>query len=287
MIKKAVFPAAGLGTRFLPLTKSSPKEMLPLVDKPLIHYCVEEAVLSGIENIIIITGMGKTAIEDYFDISLELERNLIKRGKKKLAKEMRKISDLAEIFYVRQKETLGLGHAILCARSFVGQEAFAVILADDIIDAKIPVMRQMIQIYNRMKAPVLAVERVPREKVSSYGIIKGEKVSDGVYLIKDVVEKPPASRAPSNLGIIGRYILTPEIFDILDNTRPGKMGEIQLTDAIRVLLNERSIYAYEITGERYDCGDKAGFIKANLAFSLKRGDIFREVKEFIRKLNIQ
>ncbi len=287
MIKKAVFPAAGLGTRFLPLTKSSPKEMLPLVDKPLIHYCVEEAVLSGIENIIIITGMGKTAIEDYFDISLELERNLIKRGKKKLAKEMRKISDLAEIFYVRQKETLGLGHAILCARSFVGQEAFAVILADDIIDAKIPVMRQMIQIYNRMKAPVLAVERVPREKVSSYGIIKGEKVSDGVYLIKDVVEKPPASRAPSNLGIIGRYILTPEIFDILDNTRPGKMGEIQLTDAIRVLLNERSIYAYEITGERYDCGDKAGFIKANLAFSLKRGDISREVKEFIRKLNIQ
>src|SRR5918994_3903602 len=245
-IRKAVFPAAGLGTRFLPATKAQPKEMLPLVDKPIIQYGVEEAVASGVDNIILVTGRGKNAIEDHFDVSGELETFLETRGKKELLAEIRKISNLINFSYVRQGEPLGLGHAVLVTRSLVGEEPFAVILGDDVIDANPPALRQMIDVFNQVEGPVLAIEEVPRENVSSYGIIDAEEVRPGVYRIRDMVEKPPRNEAPSNLAIIGRYVLTPDIFPALEATTNDRTGEIQLTNGLRRLLASRPIYAYEI-----------------------------------------
>ena len=285
-IRKAIFPAAGLGTRFLPATKASPKEMLPLVDKPLIQYVVEEAVASGIEDIIIITGRGKTAIENHFDVSFELEHVLKERGKLRLLKEMRKISDMVNFTYIRQKQALGLGHAILCAKDLIGNEPFAVFLGDDIIDSKVPVMKQMLKVYKQHKCSVVAVEEVPKKDVSSYGVIKCAKTTDSICKIEDLVEKPPVEKAPSNLAIIGRYILTPEIFEILEKTKPGKNKEIQLTDALRELLDDQVIYGHKFEGIRYDAGDKVGYLKANISFALKDPEISTPLKAFIKGLKL-
>jgi UTP--glucose-1-phosphate uridylyltransferase len=283
-VRKAVFPAAGLGTRFLPATKAQPKEMLPIVDKPIIQYGVEEALHSGIQNIIIVTGRGKTAIEDHFDVSFELEYLLDSRGRKDLLGVVRGISDMINVSYVRQKEALGLGHAVLRASELVGGEPFAVVLADDVIEAETPCLRQLLDIYNFFSAPVVAVMEVPRENISAYGCIDAEPVShnghkDRVYRIRDLVEKPKAADAPSNLAIIGRYVLTPEIFESLLAIDPGSGGEIQLTDALRHLLRSRPLYAYRFEGTRYDAGDKLGFLKATVEYALRRrelGDAFRE-----------
>ncbi|HEY8370741.1 MAG TPA: UTP--glucose-1-phosphate uridylyltransferase GalU, partial [Thermodesulfobacteriota bacterium] len=270
-IRKAVFPAAGLGTRFLPATKASPKEMLPLVDKPLIQYGVEEAIASGIDQIILVTGRGKTAIEDHFDVSKELEMLLDEKGKRQLLREVREISSMADFAYVRQKEALGLGHAILCARNLVGDEPFAVFLGDDVIDSRTPAMRQLIDVYRRHRATVLAVVRVPRAQISAYGVIDPERMGEpGLYRVRDLVEKPSIDRAPSELAVIGRYVLTPGIFAKLAETKPGKGGEIQLTDGLRALLADEPIYALEVEGERYDAGDKLGFLKATVSFAMKR-----------------
>jgi len=285
-IRKAVFPAAGLGTRFLPVTKAIPKEMLPLVDKPLIQYCVEEAIASGIEDIIIITGRGKTAIEDHFDTSKELEFLLEEKGKRDLLKIVRDISNLVKFSYTRQKEALGLGHAILCAKDLVGNEPFAVFLGDDIIDSEVPAMKQMIEVYKKHRHTVLAVQRVPRENISNYGVIKGEQVEDRIFKVSDMVEKPRAEDAPSDLAVIGRYILTPDIFDYLENTRPGKLGEIQLTDAIKNMALRHPVYALEFEGDRYDAGDKLGFLKANVSFAMKRDDLKEEFMEFLKGLKL-
>ena len=268
-IRKAVFPAAGLGTRFLPATKASPKEMLPLVDKPLIQYVVEEAVESGIEDIIIITGRGKHAIEDHFDVSFELEHNLREKGKTKLLEEVQRISSLVNFSYVRQKEPLGLGHAILCAKHLVGDEPFAVLLGDDIIDSKVPALAQMIKIYKKYGTSILGIEEVPKDKTQHYGVIRPERIEDGVFRVLDLIEKPKPKEAPSNLAIIGRYILEPEIFDVLENTVPGKLGELQLTDGLKNLLSSQQIYGYKINGNRYDAGDKLGFLKATVEFGLR------------------
>src|SRR5690349_7875249 len=273
-VRKAVFPAAGLGTRFLPATKAQPKEMLPLVDKPIIQYGVEEALQSGIENIIIVTGRDKTAIENHFDVSFELEYMLESRGKKDLLAIVRDVSDMINVSYIRQKEALGLGHAVLRARELVGEEAFAVILADDVIDAEVPAIRQLVDVHEFFCAPVLAVMEVPHENISAYGAIDAEPVShngsgDRVFRIRDLVEKPKPSEAPSNLAIIGRYVLTPEIFDSLSAIDPGSGGEIQLTDALKHLLRTRPIYAYRFDGERYDAGDKLGFLKAHVVFAMR------------------
>ncbi len=286
-IRKAVFPAAGLGTRFLPATKASPKEMLPLVDKPLIQYGVEEAIASGIEQIILVTGRGKTAIEDHFDVSRELETLLEEKGKKALLKQVRDISSLADFAYVRQKEALGLGHAILCARNLVGEEPFAVFLGDDIIDSRVPAMRQLLDVYRRHQASVLAVVRVPRAQISAYGVIDPERIGEGLYRVRDLVEKPPVERAPSELAVIGRYVLTPRIFQRLAETKPGKGGEIQLTDGLRALLADEPIYALEVEGERYDAGDKLGFLKANVCFALKRPDLRDEFRKFLKGLDVR
>lgn len=285
-IRKAVFPAAGLGTRFLPATKSSPKEMLPIVDKPLIQYVVEEAVASGVESIIIITGRGKSSIEDHFDISFELEQLLKERGKEQELKAIRAISDMARVSYVRQKEALGLGHAILQARDLVGKEPFAVMLGDDIVDAKIPALRQMLDVYEKYDAPVLGTMRVEGEAISRFGVIDAEEVESGVYKIRDMVEKPPFEEAPSDLAIIGRYILTPDIFDEIERTPPGAGGEIQITDAMRSLLKKRAFYAVSFQGTRHDAGDKLGFLIATVEFALKRDDLGAEFKKYLRSLDL-
>lgn len=285
-IRKAVFPAAGLGTRFLPATKASPKEMLPLVDKPLVQYVVEEAVASGIESIIIVTGRGKSAIEDHFDISFELENLLRERGKDILLEQARSVSDLARISYVRQKEALGLGHAILQARDFVENEPFAVMLADDIVDAETPALMQMLKVYEEYDAPVLGTMQVEGEAISRFGVIDAEEVSAGVYQIKDMVEKPPFQEAPSDLAIIGRYILTPDIFDEIERTKRGAGGEIQITDAMRSLLRQRPFYAVRLEGQRHDAGDKLGFLIATVEFALKRPDLAPEFIEYLKSLKL-
>jgi UTP--glucose-1-phosphate uridylyltransferase len=282
VIRKAVFPVAGLGTRFLPATKAQPKEMLPLVDKPIIQYGVEEAVASGIDNIILVTGRGKNAIEDHFDVSVELESFLETRGKTEQLEEIRKISDLINFSYVRQGEPLGLGHAVLVTKALVGDEPFAVILGDDVIDADPPAMRQMMNVFDELNGPVLAVERVPEDEVSAYGIIDAEEIRDGVYRIRDMVEKPPREEAPSNLAIIGRYILTPDIFPALEATASDRTGEIQLTNGLRRLLKDRPIYGCRIDGVRHDTGNKLGFLKAVVYFALRRPDLAEPFLEYLK-----
>ena len=288
-VRKAVFPAAGLGTRFLPATKAQPKEMLPLVDKPTIQYGVEEAVASGVTNIILVTGRGKNAIEDHFDVSAELEAFLESRGKLEQLEEVRSISRLINVSYVRQGEPLGLGHAVLVTEAIVSGEPFAVILADDVIDAEPPGLRQMIDVYERADAPVIAVERVPEDQVSSYGIVDVEPAPElgrGVFRIKDLVEKPPRADAPSNLAIIGRYILTPDIFPALRSTARDRSGEIQLTNGMKQLLASRPLYAYEIEGVRHDTGNKLGFLKAVVYFGLKRPELAGAFRDYLDSLNL-
>lgn len=288
-VRKAVFPAAGLGTRFLPATKAQPKEMLPLVDKPLIQYVIEEAIASGIRNITIVTGRGKNAIEDHFDVSYELESVLRERGKSELLSEVEEISNMVDVSYVRQKQALGLGHAIMMAREVVGSEPFAVMLGDDIIDAETPCLAQMTALFEKLQASIIATCPVPDEDVPKFGIIRGQPVDDfggRVYRIEDVVEKPPRNEAPSNLAIIGRYILTPEIFGALDDTRAGRGGEIQITDAIKRLLEQQPVYAYMFEGKRYDAGDKLGFLKATVEFALKREDLGGPFREYLKELKI-
>jgi UTP--glucose-1-phosphate uridylyltransferase len=286
VIRKAVFPAAGLGTRFLPATKAQPKEMLPLVDKPIIQYGVEEAVASGVDNIILVTGRGKNAIEDHFDVSVELETFLEARGKKDLLAEIRKISNLINFSYVRQGEPLGLGHAVLVTEPLVGNEPFAVILGDDVIDANPPALQQMINVFQEVQGPVLAVERVPKEDVSSYGIIDGEEIRPGVYKIRDLVEKPPLAEAPSDLAIIGRYILTPDIFPALEATQSDRTGEIQLTNGLRHLLKSRPLFACRIDGARHDTGNKLGFLKAVVYFALRRQDLGKAFKDYLKGIDL-
>lgn len=285
-VLKAVIPAAGLGTRFLPATKASPKEMIPLVDKPLIQYVVEEAVAAGIREIIFITGRGKRAIEDHFDYSIELEQVLLKAGKKSLLKQVRAIADMANFSYVRQKEARGLGHAILCARPLIGKEPFVVLLGDDIISGRTPAIRQMIQVYNRHKGPVVGVQPVPKSETHLYGIIKGDRIQPKLFRVTDMVEKPLPTKAPSNLALVGRYLLTPEIFDILEKTRPGKGGEIQLTDALRILARKQVMYARQLDGDRYDAGDKLGFLKATVEFGLKNPKLGKAFKSYLKRLKL-
>ncbi len=272
-VKKAIIPAAGLGTRFLPATKAQPKEMLPIVYKPTIQYIIEEAVASGIEEILIITGRNKRAIEDHFDKSVELENELQNSGKDELLKMTKEITNMANIYYIRQKEPKGLGHAISCARTFVGNEPFAVMLGDDVVDSEVPCLRQMIDCYNEFKTTILGVQTVPMDDVSKYGIVKGMHIEDRVYKVKDLVEKPKVDEAPSNIAILGRYIITPQIFEILSNTKPGKGGEIQLTDALKTLAGYEAMYAYNFEGRRYDVGDKLGFLQASVEYALKRDDL--------------
>ena len=285
-IRKAVFPAAGLGTRFLPATKASPKEMLPLVDKPLIQYVIEEAVASGVESIIIVTGRGKTAIEDHFDISFELENLLRERGKDEMVEQARAVSELARISYVRQKQALGLGHAILQAKDFVEGEPFAVMLADDIVDAEVPALKQMLAVYEETGAPVLGTMSVAGENISRFGVLDAEEVRPGVFRVRDMVEKPLYAEAPSDLAIIGRYILTPDIFQEIEQTTPGAGGEIQITDAMRALLRKRPFYAIRFERTRHDAGDKLGFLKATVEFALKRDDLGPQFREYLRSLNL-
>ncbi len=285
-ITKAVFPAAGLGTRFLPATKASPKEMMPLVDKPLIQYVVEEAVASGIEEVVLITGRGKRSIEDHFDVAFELEEDLKAKGKHKLLSEVQRIANLVTFCYIRQKKALGLGHAVLTAKRLVGNEPFAALLGDDIIDARVPVLKQMMDVFQRYPATILAIQRVPKSQTRQYGIIDAKRIEDGVYLVKDLVEKPSPSEAPSNLAIIGRYILTPEIFGALERTKPGKGGEIQLTDGLQLLMQKQPIYAYEFDGVRHDAGDKLGFLKATVEFGLKNGEFGNEFRTYLKKLKL-
>jgi UTP--glucose-1-phosphate uridylyltransferase len=285
-VRKAVFPAAGLGTRFLPATKAQPKEMLPLVDKPIIQYGVEEAVASGVDQIILVTGRGKNAIEDHFDVNIELETFLEARGKQAQAREIRAISDSLQVAYVRQGEPLGLGHAVLCARDLVGDEPFAVILADDVYDATPPALRQMIDVFARVDGPVIAVERVPLESVSSYGVIAAQAMGNGVHRITDLVEKPPRNEAPSDLAIIGRYVLTADLFPILADTRSDRTGEIQLTNGLRHLLKHRPLYALEVQGVRHDTGNKLGFLKAVVYFALRRPDLADDFREYLASLGL-
>ena len=285
-IRKAVVTAAGWGTRFLPATKAQPKEMLPLVDKPIIQYVIEEAVASGIKQIIIVTALGKRAIEDHFDRSFELEDILKKKGDRELLRKLQNISELADICYIRQKEQLGLGHAILVTRDLIGDEPFAIFLPDDIIEAKVPAMKQMIEIYNRYQHSVIAVEPVAKEDTKAYGIIGPKQLEDRVYQVLSLVEKPEPKDAPSNLAIVGRYILTPEIFGMLEKTAPGKGGEIQLTDGLRLLLEKQPIYAYQFEGIRYDTGMPLGFLKASVEFALNRPDIGAKFREYLRQLKL-
>ena len=284
-VRKAVFPVAGLGTRFLPATKAQPKEMLPLVDKPIIQYGVEEALASGVDNIILVTGRGKNAIEDHFDVSVELETFLESRGKTELLAEIRKISNLINFSYVRQGEPLGLGHAVLVTRTLVGQEPFAVILGDDVIDADPPALKQMIDVFEKVDGPVLAIEEVPREDVSAYGIIDAQEIRPGVYNIRDLVEKPPREEAPSNLAIIGRYILTPDIFPALEATAKDRTGEIQLTNGLRRLLQQRPIYGCRIKGVRHDTGNKLGFLRAVVYFALRRPDLAEPFRKYLQQID--
>jgi len=290
IVRKAVFPAAGLGTRFLPATKAQPKEMLPLVDKPIIQYGVEEAVASGVDNIILVTGRGKNAIEDHFDRSVELETFLEARGKREQLDEVRKISNLINFAYVRQGEPLGLGHAVLVTRELVGNEPFAVILGDDVIDAQPPALRQLIDVFEKVDGPVLAVERVPRDDISSYGVIAPDPTAalgPGVHRVLDLVEKPAKNDAPSDLAIIGRYILTPDIFGALATTKSDRTGEIQLTNGLRELLKSRPIYACEVNGVRHDTGNKLGFLKAVVYFALRRPDLADKFSAYLTSLGIR
>jgi UTP--glucose-1-phosphate uridylyltransferase len=288
-VRKAVFPAAGLGTRFLPATKAQPKEMLPLVDKPIIQYGIEEALASGVDNIILVTGRGKNAIEDHFDVSVELETFLEARGKTEQLAEVRKISSLMNVSYVRQGEPLGLGHAVLVTKTLVGAEPFAVILGDDVIDANPPALRQMIDVFEELGGPVLAIEQVPEQDVSSYGVIDAEEIRPGVYRIRDLVEKPPRGEAPSNLAIIGRYVLTPDIFPALEETarENDRTGEIQLTNGLRRLLKHRPIYGYRVQGVRHDTGNKLGYLRAVVYFALRRPDLADAFREYLRTLGIE
>ena len=290
-VRKAVFPAAGLGTRFLPATKAQPKEMLPLVDKPLIQYGVEEALHSGIANMIIVTGRGKQAIEDHFDVSFELEHLLESKGKTDLLELVRGVSDMISVCYVRQKEALGLGHAVLTARDLVGVEPFAVVLADDVIQAETPCVRQLLDVHEFFQASVIAVMEVPPEQISAYGVVDADPVShngakDRLFRIRDMVEKPKASEAPSNLAIIGRYILTSEIFDSISAVEAGQGGEIQLTDSLKHLLRSRPIYAYRFEGTRHDAGDKLGFLKATVQFALRRSDLGEAFRQYLMGLKL-
>ena len=285
-IRKAVFPAAGLGTRFLPATKASPKEMLPLVDKPLIQYVVEEAVASGVESIQIITGRDKSAIENHFDISFEMEQMLVERGKTAMFEQVRAISDIAKISYTRQKQALGLGHAIYQAKDFVGSEPFAALLADDIVDSEKPALQQMVEVYEKYNAPVIATMQVAGEDISRFGVIDADEVEPNVFKIKDMVEKPPFAEAPSDLAIIGRYIFTPDIFEAIEQTTPGSGGEIQITDAMRILLKKRPFYAVKLEGTRHDAGDKLGFLIATVELALKRDDLGSEFREYLKSLDL-
>lgn len=283
-VRKAIIPAAGLGTRFLPATKAQPKEMLPVVDKPTIQYIIEEAVHSGIEEILIITGRNKRAIEDHFDRSIELEIELKKKEKNELLSQIKEISDMVNIHYIRQKEPRGLGHAINCAKSFVGNEPFAVLLGDDIVYSEYPCLKQLIDVYDEYKTTILGVQTVLENNVSRYGIIDGKFIENDVYKVKNLVEKPSKEEAPSNIAILGRYIITPEIFDILDNTKPGAGGEIQLTDALKELSMKQAMYAYIFKGIRYDVGNKLGFLQATTEFALRRDDLKDSFKEYLLKL---
>lgn len=285
-IRKAVFPAAGLGTRFLPATKASPKEMLPLVDKPLIQYSIEEAVACGVESILIITGRDKSAIENHFDISFELEQMLREKGKDDLFEQVRAISDIATIMYTRQKQALGLGHAILQGKDFAGDDAFAVLLADDVVDSERPALQQLIDVHEKYDAPVIATMQIEGENISRFGVIDADEVEPGVFKIKDMVEKPAFADAPSDLAIIGRYVLTPDIFNAIERTEKGSGGEIQITDAMRLLLKERDFYAVRLEGTRHDAGDKLGFLIATVEFALKRDDLGSDFKEYLRSLNL-
>ncbi|MBI2884487.1 MAG: UTP--glucose-1-phosphate uridylyltransferase GalU [Candidatus Methylomirabilis oxyfera] len=285
-IRKAIVPAAGLGTRFLPATKAQPKEMLPIVDKPTIQYVVEEAAASGIEDIIIVTGRGKDAIEDHFDRSLDLQIALARQGKAEQLREIEQISELASFCYIRQEEPLGLGHAILTAKALVGNEPFAVLLGDDIIDAEVPCLAQMIAVFERYQSSIIAVQQVSKEETSSYGIIDPRPAEDSVYQIQDLVEKPSPDAAPSDLAIIGRYVLTPEIFEALERTPPDGGGEIQLTNGLRVLLRTQTMYGLAFRGRRYDAGSKLGFLKATVQFALKRPDLAPGLREYLRTLSL-
>lgn len=282
-VRKAIIPAAGLGTRFLPATKAMPKEMLPIVDKPTIQYIVEEAIESGIEDIIIVTGKGKRAIEDHFDNYFELEQSLLSKGKFELLNEVQKSSSV-EIHYIRQKEPKGLGHAIWCARKFIGNEPFAILLGDDIVQADKPCLSQMIELYDRLQSSIIGVQPVPVDEVLRYGIIDGEKINDALFLVNHLVEKPNVDRTPSNLAIMGRYILTSNIFSILESQETGAGGEIQLTDALSKLNLKESIYAYQFSGIRYDVGEKIGFIKTTIEFALNRSDLKKELLEYLELL---
>ncbi|MCZ2155989.1 MAG: UTP--glucose-1-phosphate uridylyltransferase GalU [Bryobacterales bacterium] len=287
-VRKAVYPAAGLGTRFLPATKAMPKEMLPLVDKPLIQYAVEEAVDSGIEHIIIITGRGKSAIEDHFDVSFELESLLEEKHAGERLTVVRDISEMADVAYVRQKKALGLGHAVLRAKDLVGREPFAVVLADDVIASSVPCLKQLITVYEQQQASVIALMEVPKDRISAYGVVDAEAVngSPGVFRIKRLVEKPKADAAPSNLAIIGRYVLAPEIFETIERTGPGANGEIQLTDALNNLLEQKPVYGLKFEGTRYDAGDKLGFLKATVEFALMREDLGSEFRSYLQSLHL-
>jgi UTP--glucose-1-phosphate uridylyltransferase len=289
-VRKAVFPAAGLGTRFLPATKAQPKEMLPLVDKPIIQYGVEEALAAGCDQIIIITGRGKSAIEDHFDVSYELEKMLEERGKTELLSVVRQISDMIHVAYVRQKEALGLGHAVLMARELVGKEPFAVLLADDVIDARVPCLKQMIEVFDETQSSVIATQVIEGPAISAYGVIDGRRVDgrfqDRLYDISNLVEKPKFAEAPSKLAVIGRYVLTPTIFETLERTPPGSGGELQLTDGMRLLLQREKLYGYVFDGKRHDTGDKLGFLKATVEFALKRPDLGGELREWLKGLKL-
>lgn len=283
-VRKAIIPAAGLGTRFLPATKAQPKEMLTIVDKPTIQYIVEEAVNSGIEDIIIVTGRNKRAIEDHFDHSVELEMELQKKHKEDLLKIVHDIVNLADIHYIRQKEPKGLGHAIYCARKFIGNEPFAVLLGDDIVDCHIPCLKQMMDLYDTLGTSIIGVQPVELEEVNRYGIVKTDDTQGDVQVIKDLVEKPQIKEAPSRLAVMGRYIIQPEIFEILEKTPPGAGGEIQLTDALRKLCQQQKMYAYKFKGKRYDVGDKLGFLQATVEFALKREDLSNEFQKYLDNL---
>ena len=287
-VRKVVFPAAGLGTRFLPATKAQPKEMLPLIDKPIIQYGVEEAMQSGCDQIIMVTGRGKSAIEDHFDTSYELEKMLEERGKKDLLRIVQQISDMMHIAYVRQKEALGLGHAVSMAKELVGDEPFAVILPDDVIDAPVPCLKQMIEVYNETGCSVLATQVVEGAAISAYGVLDAKPVAgnDRLFEVRDLVEKPKFEEAPSNLAIIGRYILTPAIFEMLGSITPGSGGELQLTDGLRALLKKEKIYGFTFEGKRHDAGDKLGFLKATVEFALKREDLGGDFREYLKTLQI-
>jgi len=284
MIKKAVIPAAGLGTRFLPATKAQPKEMLPIVDKPTIQYIIEEAVESGIEDIIIVTGRNKRAIEDHFDKSVELEMLLERTGKHEMLEVVEQISNLVDIHYVRQKEPLGLGHAVLCAKKFIGNEPFAVLLGDDIVDSEVPALRQMIDQYDKVQSSILGCNEVPRSEVNKYGIVQYSESVDELFKVESLVEKPSIEEAPSTQAIVGRYILSPAIFDLLEQGQPDKKGEIQLTDAIDLLLEKEDIYSYILKGKRYDVGDKFGFLQASIDFALKRPDLKDKLEAYIKQI---